>query len=120
MIFGRKWTATIGGKAAKIKSVYEKSNYVACFGWIYLYPPTIVSGFLTLHGVTQPLVLTITKFKCIPDHPLLKREVCGADAIGVFDRSTFGIAVGQRYGFTMGVTLRIQVEAIKREAIADR
>jgi hypothetical protein len=32
---------------------------------------------LTLHGVTRPLALAIDSFKCIPDHPLLKREACG-------------------------------------------
>jgi polyisoprenoid-binding protein YceI len=44
---------------------------------------------------------------------VLHREVCGADAIGTFNRADFGITVGQRYGFDMEVTLRIQVEASK-------
>ncbi|HEY8010946.1 MAG TPA: YceI family protein [Rudaea sp.] len=72
--------------------------------------PSQVVGELSLHGVTRPLVLKIDSFKCVP-HPLLKREVCGADALGTFDRSDFGIDAGK--GFKMAVTLRIQVEAIQ-------
>jgi polyisoprenoid-binding protein YceI len=74
--------------------------------------PTIVKGELTLRGVTRPLDLTIDRFKCIP-HPLHKRELCGADALGTFRRDEFGINAGKDYGFDMNVTLRIQVEAVQ-------
>ena len=50
--------------------------------------PTRVAGELTLHGVTRPLTLRIGSFKCIANHPLIKREVCGADASGSFSRAT--------------------------------
>lgn len=73
--------------------------------------PTVVKGELTLHGVTKPVDLKILSFKCM-QHPVYKREVCGADATGSFDRSDFGITMGKDWGFKMGVTLRIQVEAI--------
>jgi polyisoprenoid-binding protein YceI len=73
--------------------------------------PTRVSGQLTLHGVTHPLELKINSFKCMP-HPVFKREVCGADALATFRRDAFGMDAGKAYGFDMGVTLRIQVEAI--------
>lgn len=73
--------------------------------------PTRVDGMLTLHGVTRPLQLKIDSFKCMP-HPMLKREVCGADALASFQRDDFGMAAGKDYGFSMTVTLRIQVEAI--------
>jgi polyisoprenoid-binding protein YceI len=76
--------------------------------------PSRVVGDLTLHGVTRPVVLTINSFKCMP-HPLLKREVCGADALGSLNREQFGIDSGKAYGFKMDVTLRIQVEAIRAE-----
>ena len=42
--------------------------------------PTRVTGELTLHGVTRPVELEIRSFKCMP-HPMLKRELCGADAL---------------------------------------
>jgi polyisoprenoid-binding protein YceI len=76
--------------------------------------PTQVVGDLTLHGVTRPLVLKINSFKCMP-HPMLKRDWCGADAIGTFDRSQFGLDAGKDWGFKMDVTLRIQVEAVLAE-----
>lgn len=74
-------------------------------------PPRIV-GDLTLHGVTKSVVLKINSFKCIP-HPILKRELCGADAIGTFNRDEFGLDAGKPYGFKMDVTLRIQMEAVQ-------
>ena len=75
--------------------------------------PHTIAGYLTLHGVTRPVALIVLKFRCIPEHPIAKREVCGADAIGAFNREDFGITVGKKYGLDMGVTLRIQVEAIR-------
>lgn len=76
--------------------------------------PTEAMGELTLHGVTKPLNLKINSFKCVP-HPMLKRELCGADALAVFKRDQFGLAAGKDYGFNMDVTLRIQVEAVKND-----
>jgi polyisoprenoid-binding protein YceI len=73
--------------------------------------PTQLVGELTLHGVTRPLTLTVNTLKCIP-HPMLKRDYCGADASGSFNRDDFGLAAGKDYGFGMKVDLRIQVEAI--------
>lgn len=75
--------------------------------------PTSVNGELTLHGVTKPVTLTINKFKCI-QHPMLKREVCGADASATFKRSDFGVSYGDAYGFNMDVKLAIQIEAVKQ------
>ena len=74
--------------------------------------PKTILGNLTLHGVTKPVTLTINSFKCI-EHPMLKKQVCGADATGSFDRADFGVNYGQQYGFNQNVLLRIQVEGIK-------
>lgn len=76
--------------------------------------PTRVVGKLTFRGVTRPLDLKINRFKCMP-HPMLKRELCGADALATFRRDEFGLSAGKDYGFDMNVTLRIQVEALKAE-----
>jgi polyisoprenoid-binding protein YceI len=73
--------------------------------------PTAVEGELTLHGVTKPLTLTINKFSC-KEHPMQRREVCGADASATLNRGDFGVNFGQQMGFDMGVTLRISIEAI--------
>ncbi len=72
---------------------------------------TPVQGELTLHGVTHPVELTLHSLKCIP-HPLVKRDLCGADASGRFMRDDFGLDMGKQYGFKMDVQLRIQVEAL--------
>jgi polyisoprenoid-binding protein YceI len=100
--------------------IFEVQKYPAAYykgtlrdfvnGW-----PTTVAGFLTLHGVTKPMTMAIDSFKCIADQPSPKQQTCGADAFCVFNRADFGIAVGERYGFKMEVTLRIQVEAIRAE-----
>jgi polyisoprenoid-binding protein YceI len=74
--------------------------------------PTEVDGQMTMHGVTKPLKLTLNQFKCILN-PMLKKEVCGADASATLDRSQFGIDYGVKYGFKMEVKLQIQVEAIR-------
>ncbi len=76
--------------------------------------PTRVDGSLTLRGVTRVVPLQILTFKCMP-HPMLKREVCGADALATLQRDEFGMDLGKDYGFDMKVTLRIQIEAIKTE-----
>lgn len=73
--------------------------------------PTQLNGALTLNGQTHPVTLSIHRFKCVP-HPMLKRELCGADASGTFNRDAFGLSAGKDYGFNMDVALRIQVEAI--------
>jgi len=72
--------------------------------------PVAVMGELTLLGVTKPVTLTINKFKCIM-HPMLKREVCGADATAEFKRTDFGLSTYSP-PFQPEVTLRIQVEAV--------
>ena len=71
-------------------------------------------GELTLNGRTRPLTLTVHQLKCMP-HPMLKRDWCGADASGSFNREDFGLAAGKDYGFRMDVGLRIQVEAVAQE-----
>lgn len=74
--------------------------------------PVAVAGEFTLLGVTKPLTLTINRFKC-RQNPMLKREVCGADASAQFNRDDYGMTYGMSYGFSPLVTLAIQVEAIE-------
>ena len=75
--------------------------------------PATVDGQLTLHGVTKPVTLTVNKFKCMIN-PMTKKEVCGADASGTFNRSDFGVSYGTQMGFNPEVKLAIQVEAVKQ------
>lgn len=76
--------------------------------------PAEVQGELTLHGVTKPVTLTINQFLC-KEHPVLKREVCGADASAAINRADFGVDFGKAYGFKQDVKLQIQVEGVKAE-----
>lgn len=76
--------------------------------------PTEAEGELSLHGVTKPVKLEIREFKCI-QHPMLKREACGADVYGTFNRADFGIDYGVKMGFKPEVKLAIQVEGVKAD-----
>jgi polyisoprenoid-binding protein YceI len=87
-------TATFKGKLAKFENG----------------APTEVQGELNLHGVTKPVTLALTSFKCM-QHPMKKKEFCGANATATINRDDFGIVWGKAFGFAMWVRLQIQVEA---------
>jgi polyisoprenoid-binding protein YceI len=93
---------------AKFPTAHYKSKSITFQGDT----PVAVEGELTLHGVTKPVTLAINKFRCI-QHPMFKREVCGADASAEFNRADFGINLGLPK-FAPEVKLAIQVEAIKQ------
>lgn len=76
--------------------------------------PTEVDGSLTLHGVSKPVKLKINSFLC-KQHPMQKKEVCGADVVGKINREDFGVSYGKAYGFKQDVELQIQVEALKAD-----
>lgn len=52
-----------------------------------------IEGNLTLLGVTKPVKLTVTSFKCGPN-PFNKKPMCGADAEATIKRTDFGIKYG--------------------------
>jgi polyisoprenoid-binding protein YceI len=69
------------------------------------------TGDLTLLGVTKPVTLALSGFRC-GEHPMLKKTVCGIDAATTIKRSDFGM----KYGIpAIGdeVKLMVPVEAIK-------
>jgi polyisoprenoid-binding protein YceI len=88
---------------------FPTATYTGKFTKFNANGPTEAQGTFTLHGVSKPLTLKIESFMCKPD-PMSKKEVCGAEASGTFDRSNYGITFGDKYGFKMWVKLQIQVE----------
>lgn len=69
--------------------------------------PVMVEGNLTLLGVTKPVILTITSFKC-GANPMNKRAMCGMDAVGTMKRSDFGMT----YALPgVGDELKLTIEA---------
>lgn len=73
--------------------------------------PTPVGGELTLLGVTRPVVLKVSQWRCAK-HPILPRELCGADLETSIKRSDFGMNYGLP-GIGDDVRIVIPVEALK-------
>ena len=70
-----------------------------------------VDGNLTIKGITKPVNLKVTSFKCQP-HPMAKKDACGANATATIKRSEFNAG---KYAPNVSdeVTLTLAVEAIK-------
>lgn len=69
-----------------------------------------VTGDLTLHGVTKPIVLSVTYNGGWADMPMDVGARIGFSATGAFNRSDFGIGFGvPAPGSTMGVSDRVEV-----------
>ena len=78
--------------------------------------PASLVGDLTIKGVTKPVTLTVTHFKCMP-HPMLKVPACGANATATVKRSEFNMGKNVPY---VGdeITLTLAIEAVKVPAAA--
>lgn len=66
-----------------------------------------VDGELTLLGVSKPVSLTVTGFRC-GAHPMNKKELCGADASTSIKRTDFGMkygvpAIGEEVRIAIGI-----------------
>lgn len=72
---------------------------------------TGAEGTLTLLGVTRPVKLSITNFKC-GEHPMNKKPVCGTEVTTSIKRSEFGMT---KYVPAVGDEVKISfpVEAYK-------
>lgn len=78
--------------------------------------PVSLAGDLTIKGVTKPVTLAITHFKCQP-HPMLKVEACGANATTQIKRSEFNM--GKNAPFVSDeVTLTLAIEAVREQPAA--
>jgi polyisoprenoid-binding protein YceI len=76
-----------------------------------------VTGDLTLHGVTKPVVLDVTVNK-VADHPMWKAPVAGFDATTTIKRTEFGIG---KYAPMVSDDIKIQIttEGIEAKAYAE-
>ena len=70
------------------------------------------NGELTLLGVTRPVSLTVTGFKCGP-HPFNKKPMCGAEATATIKRSEFGMKYGIPTATGDDVKIIIPIEAVR-------
>ncbi|MEO6689301.1 MAG: YceI family protein [Dokdonella sp.] len=76
-----------------------------------------VTGDLTLHGVTKPVVLDVT-VNHVGEHPMRKAAAAGFDASTTIKRSDFGIA---KYvpNVSDDIKIHITTEAIDAKAYAE-
>lgn len=72
---------------------------------------TGVDGELTLLGVTKPVSLTVSDFKC-GAHPVNKKAMCGANASASIKRTEFGLSAYVP-AISDEVKIEIQIEAAK-------
>jgi polyisoprenoid-binding protein YceI len=70
-----------------------------------------VDGVLTMLGVSRPVTLTVTHYKCGVD-PATSKYICGVDAETSFKRSDYGMTKLVPF-VSDDVKLRIQVEATR-------
>jgi polyisoprenoid-binding protein YceI len=73
---------------------------------------TALRGEFTLRGVSLPLELKAVRFNCYTS-PLFRREVCGGDFEGRFNRSAAGITHSLPF-VSDTVRLLVQVEAVQQ------
>ena len=78
--------------------------------------PVSLSGDLTIKGVTKPVTLAITHFKCALN-PMRKMDACGANATTQIKRSEFNMG---KYAPNISdeVTLTLAIEAVKVQTVA--
>lgn len=76
-------------------------------------PVTRVDGNLTMHGKTNPITLTATKFNCYFSF-IAKKQVCGGDFTTTIDRRKWDISKYTLLGITENVVLKVQIEAAKQ------
>ena len=74
-------------------------------------------GELTLLGVTQPVALKVSNFKCGPN-PFNKRAMCGGEATATIRRSDFGMKAALPLAASDEVKIIIPFEGIREQGNA--
>lgn len=78
--------------------------------------PVSLTGDLTVKGVTRPVTLEVTHFKCMP-HPILKAPACGGNATAKVKRSEFNMSKHTPF-VSDEVTLTLAIEAVMEQPAA--
>jgi len=94
---------------ARYPTITFKSNNMTFKGST----PVSLTGDLTVKGVTQPVTLDVTHFKCMP-HPMLKAPACGGNATTRIKRSEFNLGKGAPF-VSDEVTLTLAIEAVMEQ-----
>ncbi len=105
------WNKHMRGERFFQSDKHPQARFVARDFEFDLAKPTPVSGELTLLGVTRPLILRVGQWTC-GKHPVLPKQICGADLEATLNRSDFGMKTGLP-GVADEVKLLIPIEAIK-------
>ena len=98
--------------AAKFPTVTFKSTKVAAAGKGKLK----VTGDLTVHGVTKPVVLD-AKLNKSGEHPMLKVQAIGFDATATIKRSDFGVGA---YVPNVSDEIKIRITTEAHDASAEK
>lgn len=106
-----EWNKHMRGERFFQTDKYPQAQFVARDFPVDFARPSSVSGNLTLLGVTRPIVLLVSQWRCAK-HPVLPRELCGADLQATLKRTDFGMDYGLP-GIGEDIRLFIAVEAIK-------
>jgi polyisoprenoid-binding protein YceI len=94
---------------AKYPTITFRSNNMTFKG----NTPVSLTGDLTVKGVTRPVTLEVTHFKCMP-HPMLKAPACGGNATTKVKRSEFNMGKGVPF-VSDEVTLTLAIEAVMEQ-----
>lgn len=105
------WNKHMRGERFFQTDKFPQARFVARDFAFDIEKPTPVTGELTLLGVTRNVVLKVSQWRCAK-HPILPRQLCGADLETTIKRSEFGMSANLP-GIGDEVRITIPVEALK-------
>lgn len=106
-----EWNKHMRGERFFQSEKFPEARFVARNFAFDLDKPGPVKGELTLLGVTRPILLQVSQWRCAK-HPILPKQLCGADLKATVKRSEFGMNYGLP-GIADEVALTIPIEALK-------
>lgn len=105
------WNKQMRGERFFQTDKFPQARFVARDFAFDVDQPTPISGELTLLGVTRGVQIKVGQWRCAR-HPILPRQLCGADLETAIKRSDFGMNANLP-GIGDDVRITIPVEAIK-------